>query len=158
MGVIAYVRMHGGVVRTAMLAMTIALAVGACGRGGDPDPAAQPGVGFTTGDQDADWAAIERLEGEARGIARTSGCEGAEQCATAPVGNRACGGPRYYLVYCSPTTDSAALSEKLLEIVRAEDEYNRRYEVVSTCEFRMPPDIAFSGGECRATTQQTRTP
>jgi hypothetical protein len=125
---------------------------------GADDVTAQPGVGFTTGDQEQDWESIERLEGEARGLARAGGCESAEQCTTAPVGNRACGGPRYYLVYCAATADTAALSAKLLEIVRAEDEYNQRYEVVSTCEFRLPPDIAFSGGECRAATEQVRSP
>jgi hypothetical protein len=121
------------------------------------DVTTQPGTGSSTGDQQQDWAAIEALEDEARDLARATGCPSADQCRAAPVGNRACGGPRYYFVYCATTTDSSALYARLDEIVRAEDEYNRRYEMVSTCEFRMPPDIAFSGGECRPTSEVAGT-
>lgn len=133
-----------------MLAVAI-LAVGvACAPAPDTDTPPEPsGAGALTGDQQQDWAAIERVEDEARALAVAAGCSTADDCRAAPVGNRACGGPRYYLVYCASTTDSAALSTALDEIVRAEDAYNQRYEVVSTCEFRMPPEIAFSGGECR---------
>ena len=72
----------------------------------------------------------------------------------AAVGSRACGGPRYYLVYCAATTDSAALFAKLDAVSAAEREYNQRYNVVSTCEFRLPPKVALSGGSCRAQTGQ----
>jgi hypothetical protein len=122
----------------------------ACAPAPDTDTPPEPsGAGALTGDQQQDWAAIERVEDEARQLAVATGCNTADDCRAAPVGNRACGGPRYYLVYCATSTDSAALSAQLDEIVRAENEYNQRYEVISTCEFRMPPEIAFSGGECR---------
>lgn len=107
----------------------------------------------SAGSQDADWAAILRLEDQAKGIARTSGCSSAAQCRTAPVGNRACGGPRYYIAYCSAGTDSVALFRKLDEVAAAENAYNRKYEMVSTCEFRMPLPLTLSGGECRAVDQ-----
>jgi hypothetical protein len=116
---------------------------------GSPAPGAQPGGN----QQERDWAAIERLEQEAKALARATGCTSAQSCRTAPVGNRACGGPRHYLVYCATTTDSVALYRKLDEIVRAENEYNRRYGIVSTCEFRMPPEVVFSDGDCRAAAQ-----
>jgi hypothetical protein len=118
----------------------------------------EPGIMPAEDQQERDWAEIERLEDEARALVRATGCMSAEGCRTAPVGNRACGGPRYYLVYCAATTDSAALFSKLNEVVAAENEYNEEYEVVSTCEFRMPPDIALSGGECRPATEQRSTP
>ena len=108
-----------------------------------PPPAVQPGT------QESDWAAILRLEDQAKAIAKTSGCAAVAQCRTAPVGNRACGGPRYYLAYCSASADSAALFRKLDEIVAAENAYNRKYQLASTCEFRMPSPLALSGGECR---------
>jgi hypothetical protein len=117
---------------------------------GDSTP---PPASAQAGTQEADWAAILRLEDQAKAIAKTSGCATVSQCRTAPVGNRACGGPRYYLAYCSTSTDSAALFRKLDEIVAAEDAYNRKYQLASTCEFRMPPPLALSGGECRAAGQ-----
>ncbi len=103
-----------------------------------------------TGDQKADWAQIVAIENEAKALVKTDGCSSAAQCRTAPVGSKACGGPRYYLVYCSRTTDSVALFRKLDAVAAAEREYNTRYKIVSTCEFRLPPQLALSGGSCQA--------
>ena len=93
---------------------------------------------------------VRRLEREAMALARADGCTSAEQCRSAPVGSRPCGGPRYYVPYCPLTTDSAALFAKLAEVSRAEEEYNRRAGLASTCEFRMAPELELSGGACRA--------
>jgi hypothetical protein len=103
-----------------------------------------------TGDQKADWAQIVALENQAKALVQTDGCSSDFDCRTAPVGSRACGGPRYYLVYCSRTTDSAALFRKLGAVAAAEREYNSRYQLVSTCEFRLPPRVALSGTSCGA--------
>jgi hypothetical protein len=103
-----------------------------------------------TGDQKTDWDQIVALENQAKALVKTDGCSSTDQCRTAAVGSRACGGPRYYLVYCSKTTDSAALFKKLDQIAAAEQEYNKRYQLVSTCEFRMPPQVALVGGACQA--------
>ena len=103
-----------------------------------------------TGDQKADWAQIVAIENEAKALVTTAGCSSAAECRTAPVGSKACGGPRYYLVYCSRTTDSTALFRKLDAVAAAEREYNTRYKIVSTCEFRLPPQVALSGGSCQA--------
>lgn len=106
-------------------------------------PGAQPGG------QDADWAAIVRIEDQAKAIAKTSGCSSVSECRTAPVGNRPCGGPRYYIPYCATSTDSVALFRKLGEVAAAEDAHNRKYQLASTCEFRMPAPLTLAGGECR---------
>jgi hypothetical protein len=103
-----------------------------------------------TGDQKADWAQVVAIENQAKALVKAEGCNSAGECRTAPVGSRACGGPRYYLVYCSRTTDSAALFRKLESVSAAERDYNKRYNVMSTCEFRMPPTVALSGGSCQA--------
>ena len=97
------------------------------------------------GNQESDWAAIEKLESNAKELVKVSGCTTASDCRTAPVGSRACGGPRYYLTYCARTTDSAALFSRLGEIAKAEDAFNRKYGIASTCEFRTPPGVAVSG-------------
>lgn len=114
-------------------------------RGGTPDP----NTGLT-GSRQTDWAAIEKLEEAAKAIAKTEGCSSSSDCKAAPVGSRACGGPRYYLPYCAKTTDSAALYRKLDEVARAEQAYNRKYDLASTCEFRMPPLVESVGGSCVA--------
>jgi hypothetical protein len=102
------------------------------------------------GDQKTDWAQIVALEDQAKALGKIDGCSSASDCRTAAVGSRACGGPRYYLVYCSRTTDSAALFKKLDAVAAAEREYNAKYQLVSTCEFRMPPKVALNGTSCQA--------
>jgi hypothetical protein len=100
--------------------------------------------------QQSDWAAIEKIEAEAKTIAKTGGCAASADCRSAPVGSRACGGPRYYLPYCAKTTDSVALFRKLDEVAKAEQAYNKKYNLASTCEFRMPPTVNAVGGSCVA--------
>ena len=116
------------------------------GAGTNP-PDANAGVPAS---QQSDWAAIEKIEAEAKTIAKTGGCTASGDCRSAPVGSRACGGPRYYLPYCAKTTDSAALFRKLDEVAKAEQAYNKKYNLASTCEFRMPPTVNAVGGSCVA--------
>ena len=100
------------------------------------------------GSQQAEWAAIEKLEAEAKAIAKTAGCSASGECRAAPVGSRACGGPRYYIPYCAKSTDSAGLYRKLDEIAKAEQAYNKKHQIMSTCEFRMPPTVGVVAGAC----------
>ncbi|HST07440.1 MAG TPA: hypothetical protein VLJ83_04675 [Gemmatimonadaceae bacterium] len=128
-----------------------ALSLGACTQPKAGSPS-EPGPGkiVFTGDQKADWAQVTALEDQAKALVKTIGCSSAGECRTAPVGSRACGGPRYYLVYCAATTDSVALFRKLDAVAAAEREYNAHYNLVSTCEFRLPPKVALSGASCQA--------
>ena len=95
-----------------------------------------------------DSVRVARLEREARALAKTGSCTSSEQCRVAPVGQRACGGPRDYLAYCRPATDSAALAARLDELARAERESLRASGVVSTCEMRLPQAVSARGGRC----------
>jgi hypothetical protein len=139
-------------IRSVSALFAISLAFLACTQGSSGVMPAGPNgekIVFT-GDQKADWAQIVALEDQAKALVKADGCSSAAQCRTAPVGSRACGGPRYYLVYCSQTTDSAALFQKLDAVAKAERAYNEHYQIVSTCEFRVPPTVALSGGSCQA--------
>ena len=117
----------------------------------DPGPAADApsldGTRLPASDTATD-ATLHRLEREAMALARAGGCASADQCRSAPVGNRPCGGPRYYLPYCPLTTDSVALFTKLAELAKAEGEYNQKNGLVSTCEMRMPSELVLTGGAC----------
>lgn len=135
------------------LSIALALVAGACTQtppgSTPPDGSGDQQIGMT-GDQKTDWARILQLEEQAKAIVNANGCTSGDQCRTAPVGSRACGGPRYYLVYCSRTTDSAALFRKLDDVSSAERAYNAKYQIGSTCEFRMPPTVGVTGGACQA--------
>jgi hypothetical protein len=95
-------------------------------------------------------AALERLEQEARALARTDGCSENGPCRAAPVGAKACGGPRYWIPYCSLTTDSAALLRKLEELRTAESAFNQKYLVLSDCSFVTAPTVSAVNGSCVA--------
>jgi hypothetical protein len=133
----------------------ITVVLSACTQGpvNREDTSATPRSGSgsaATGAQQGDSAAIEKLEQEAKAIVKTSGCSSSSDCRAAPVGSRGCGGPRYYLPYCARSTDSTALYRKLEEVAAAENAYNKKYDVVSTCEFRMAPAVEAVGGVCTA--------
>lgn len=95
-------------------------------------------------------AQLVRLEADAKALVRTDGCNATGLCRTAPVGAKACGGPRLYFVYCAATTDSAALFRKLDELKAAEIKFNQAVNAIGTCEFRTPPGVIAEAGSCRA--------
>lgn len=111
------------------------------------DTAAQPA---TPHPSESDQDRMARLEREARALAKADGCTSADQCRAAPVGERPCGGPRDYVVYCARTTDSAGLYRKLAELRQAEMAYNKKSGAMSTCEFRTSPEVGISSGSCKA--------
>ena len=139
-------------IRSVSVLSAILLVVVACSQSSPGAGPATPGGDriVLTGDQKGDWEQIVALENQAKALLKAEGCSSTGECRTAPVGSRACGGPRYYLVYCSRTTDSAALFRKLDAVAQAERDFNMRYNIVSTCEFRMPPTVALSGESCQA--------
>ena len=143
------------VVRARMLLLSLAVAAfaGACTRAPRGSDVARDSASAGARDTAASPATVTeadlgRLEREARALANTGGCAESAQCRTAPVGDRPCGGPREYLVYCPLTTDSAALFRKLGELAAAEKAFNAQSGMMSTCEFRMPPTVTASGGRC----------
>ena len=131
----------------------VSIAIGSCMKNSTTtgtNDATPPSNSGSTSTQESDWAAIERLESQAKALAKIDGCTSSADCATGAIGRKACGSPRSYLIYCKKSTDVAALTAKLDEIVKAENAYNTKYQVVSTCEMRLPPELEASGGSCRA--------
>lgn len=97
-----------------------------------------------------DEARVRQLEQQVRSIARTDGCERADQCAAAPMGAKPCGGPRTYLVYCKATTDETALMRALDQLKRAEESYNRAAGLISDCGITPQPGVRLEGRTCTA--------
>ncbi|MES2178080.1 MAG: hypothetical protein V4550_09465 [Gemmatimonadota bacterium] len=128
------------------VAVLLAAAITACGA---PKPSRDTGGAATDSSAQSRIAA---LEVEARALARLDGCASANECRSAPVGERACGGPRTYIVYCAATTDSVALFRKLEELRLLEVAANTSSNAMSTCEFRLPPIPGFEAKRCRAPT------
>lgn len=91
---------------------------------------------------------LQALEQQARAIARQDGCDRLDQCATAPVGAKACGGPRTHLVYCRATTNEQELYRVLEELRLAEEAYIREAGIGSDCAFIGPPSVTLAGSSC----------
>lgn len=102
-----------------------------------------------TGNQAFDRAGLDSVEREIRKLVRAEPCRDVADCRTAPIGVRACGGPRDYIVVCATTTDTVALFRMLDDLERLERAFNQRYGVSSTCEFRVAPGLALVGPSCR---------
>jgi hypothetical protein len=118
-------------------------------------PSAAPGgdekSSYTlSGDRSTDEATLRRLREESRALAKTDGCAEGAACKTAPMGSKACGGPSSYVVYCSLTTDEAALLRKLEQLATFENQYNTKYGIVSTCEYITAPRVESVNGVCQA--------
>lgn len=113
-------------------------------------PIAVPRRTPPTGDQSWDQAVIDQLGRDARSLANAEKCTDVGECRVAPLGVKACGGPREYVVYCAATTDTVALFRKLEELARAERAFNERYGIASTCDFRAEPTVALVGQRCSA--------
>jgi hypothetical protein len=92
---------------------------------------------------------IQQLESEARALAVAGGCTDASQCKAAPVGVRACGGPRDYLVYCATATDERELQRALTQLQREEGQYNQQCGIISTCVFLEEPQVELVNGVCQ---------
>ena len=112
----------------------------------DVPPIISPVSDTTSGDR----ATIARLERQARALVHTAGCATVSQCRTAPVGAKACGGPRTWLVYCAASTDTLRLMRALRALERVEQAANARAGIMSTCEMQLAPTPALAGGSCRA--------
>ena len=111
-------------------------------------PVGTPTTDNESGRRSADSARVAALEHDAVALAKTSGCRSDDQCRNAPVGIKACGGPRYYLKYCAASTDSAALFRALARLDSAERAYNAKYHIISTCQMILPTRPHVVAGAC----------
>ncbi|HEY9448718.1 MAG TPA: hypothetical protein VIQ60_03160 [Gemmatimonadaceae bacterium] len=132
-------------------ALAAALTVAACSfsaanETGPADSSARAATSSTSSDS----ADLARLEREALALVHNDGCDSVAQCRVAPVGAKACGGPRYWITFCSTTTDSAALFRKLEELRVAEQAFNQAHGIISDCSIVGPPSLVVSAGVCRA--------
>jgi hypothetical protein len=145
----AVLRLHK---TTLLVATLLSLSAAQCAQPGSSSDSARPDPGASQPTQggESDQERVARLEREARALAKTDGCASADQCLAAGLGERPCGGPRDYVIYCARSTDTSALNRKLAELKQAEMDMNRKSGAMSTCEFREPPRTALVGGACRA--------
>jgi hypothetical protein len=74
-------------------------------------------------------------------------CSDKSECKYIGFGSKPCGGPWFYMVY------NSSIEEEVIARVEAynkkEDEFNKKYGIVSDCSAVLPPDrIACKNGKC----------
>ena len=87
--------------------------------------------------------AINALIGDAAGAS-------IEDCRYSGLGTKPCGGPWEYVIYSTSSTDSLALTERLIAYNAFEAEMNERYEYASDCSVPEVPVLAYREGRCIA--------
>jgi hypothetical protein len=83
---------------------------------------------------------------------RDAPCASPSLCRTIGFGEKACGGPRQYLVYSKAATDSARLAREVARYNEAERNRNREEGRVSDCMALSRPQVSCVSGRCRAAT------
>ena len=92
---------------------------------------------------------IKRLIGPAT-------CTQDEQCSALPIGYKSCGGPSGYLVYSSQYSNEKSLHKLALRHREIHRQINQLQQLISTCEFLTPPQVACVKGKCQSIDPQSK--
>lgn len=96
-----------------------------------------------------DYAQVNLLIQELSGN-QYKGCEAKEDCLAIAYGAKACGGPRSYLIASRTHIDEELVTKLAEESTRKEQELNENSDIVSTCDYLMPPNLDCEQGLCQA--------
>ena len=113
-------------------------------------PGGAPEDDRTQADYEAELARLSDAIDEAIGEARA---ENLSQCRILEVGVRPCGGPWEYRVFSTAGGDPGRVLQLTAAYNDRNEEMNRRFELVSTCEYREPPEVVLEGGRCTTRTR-----
>lgn len=118
---------------------------------GVPPPPSEGGAQAAEMPKDLDkaHAESERLLAEIKAKIGTASCEADSDCATLPIGHKACGGPTSYLVYSTKT----AKADELEALARQQKDAARSAipeGMVSNCMMEMPPKAVCQAKMCVA--------
>lgn len=81
--------------------------------------------------------------------ARDLSCNTDTDCATVALGNRACGGPKDYVVVSQNNADIEQIDALAIELEQKEREFNAESGQVGMCDYRMPPTVACVSNICQ---------
>jgi len=91
---------------------------------------------------------LEKQLAEIRSIINADTCSESGECRILAYGSKACGGPQGYLLFSS-NLDVEALTRMVEDYNKAEDDYNKKYNVISDCMLALPPNkLACENGKC----------
>lgn len=89
-------------------------------------------------EQEKDYRALMDLFDDALDLIKDIPCENAEDWSFTPYGSKACGGPQWFIAYPN-SIDTEAFLEKIEVYTKAEQDYNIKWSIFSTCDVINPP-------------------
>jgi hypothetical protein len=123
----------------AYLVSLVTILLFACGGGSIADPR----------DAEQVKARIAELADEIQQVIGVAACSQDDQCASVAMGNKACGGPQFYLAYSTVDTDVNRLTSLAAEHRNASKQYNQLLGLISDCAFVMEPPVACMDNKCQ---------
>ena len=115
--------------RALLYIYVLLLGVSACGSNDNEEST-------TSRTQDEQY--LENLLSEIKHMSSQITCSDAKDWAFVPLGSKACGGPMEYIAY-SKNIDVALFLKKVDEYTKKQDEFNKKWGIVSDCSFVTPP-------------------
>ena len=112
----------------------------ACGGGSIADP----------NDPEQLKSKISELANEVQILIGEAKCTDNNQCSAIAMGNKACGGPSFYLPYSTLNTDTNALEQLAKEHRDLSSQYNKVTGMMSDCAFVTAPPVACVNERCEA--------
>jgi hypothetical protein len=100
--------------------------------------------------KEEDLAELQVLNDEIQQLIATGICSSNTDCYYIAFGSKACGGPTSYLVY-STSIDVNLLKEKVAAYNEKEDDFNKKWGIISDCSVVSPPNsVTCVQGKCSA--------
>ena len=100
--------------------------------------------------EEGDQAKLMKMRQEIDALIGDAAGASIEDCRSAAIGSKPCGGPWAYIVYSASSTDPTELANRLAEYNAFEAEMNALYGYVSDCSIPNMPVLVFRNGRCIA--------
>lgn len=97
-----------------------------------------PNVNCLPAEQTADYKRLKKMLQELTNLSESIPCTNAKEWTYTAVGSKACGGPQLFLAY-STLINTKNFLEKVETYTAAEDAFNKKWGIVSTCEIIAAP-------------------
>lgn len=89
-------------------------------------------------EQEKEHQILMDLFNEIKSIANSIECSNSNDWTYTAYGSKACGGPQGYIAY-STQINVVDFLKKVKKYTKTENEFNLKWEIISTCEFPQPP-------------------
>jgi len=87
----------------------------------------------TSNDQESDRERLIEMRQEILDQINAIPCENEEDWRPQALGSKACGGPQEYIPYPETVDESGELLDLIEKHTRLEEEYNKKYNIISDC-------------------------